>query len=328
MPLLEIRGLKVSFAGHGQVVRAVDGADLAIEPERTVGVVGESACGKSVTALSIMGLIRAHGGRIDAGSILFYRDEGSVDLTKLNPWGKAMRQIRGKEISMIFQEPMTALNPVYSIGNQIMEAIRLHLKVGRREAKERAIQLLRDVGIADPERRLNEFPHQLSGGMRQRAMIAMALSCNPLLLIADEPTTALDVTIQAQVLDLMKDLREEYRAAILFITHDLGVVANIADEVIVMYLGRVVESAPVRELFRNPRHPYTRGLLNSLPTLTAQRRRRLASIPGVVPDSCGILPGCDFEPRCGEREEECRCGSPVLKEVAPGHRVACFCESS
>ena len=250
-PLIEVESLKTNFYTEAGVVHAVNGVDFTIAREKTLGVVGESGCGKSVTALSIMGLIRSPG-KIDSGAIRFYRNGEVIHLNDLDPKGSEMRAIRGNEIAMIFQEPMTALNPVYTIGNQIMESIMLHQKLGRKAARDRAIEMLQAVGIPAPERRVREYPHQLSGGMRQRAMIAMALSCNPSLLIADEPTTALDVTIQAQVLKLMNDLRNEFKAAIMFITHDLGVIAHIADDVVVMYLGRIVEKAGVKDIFHNP----------------------------------------------------------------------------
>ena len=255
MPLIEVRNLKTYFYTEEGVVRAVDGVDFTIEPEKTLGVVGESGCGKSVTALSIMGLVQTPPGRIEDGEILYYRDGRATDLVQLNPKGREMRSIRGNEIAMIFQEPMTSLNPVYTIGNQIMEAIILHQHLRKKGARAKAIDMLRAVGIPLPEQRVDEYPHQLSGGMRQRAMIAMALSCNPTLLIADEPTTALDVTIQAQVLDLMNDLRREFKAAIQFITHNLGVIARMADDVVVMYLGRIVEGATVAEVFHAAQAP-------------------------------------------------------------------------
>ncbi|MFC2095120.1 ABC transporter ATP-binding protein [Candidatus Bipolaricaulota bacterium] len=322
-PLIEVRGLKTYFYTEDGVVRAVDGVDYVIEHEKTLGVVGESGCGKSVTALSIMGLVQMPPGKIEAGEILFHHNGGVVDLTKLNPKGREMRAIRGNEIAMIFQEPMTSLNPVYTIGNQIMEAIILHQKLKKREAKGQAIEMLRAVGIPLPEQRVNEYPHQLSGGMRQRAMIAMAMSCNPSLLIADEPTTALDVTIQAQVLELMNALRAEFQASIQFITHDLGVIAGMADDVVVMYLGRIVEASNVREVFHNPKHPYTRGLMHSIPSLAADKKR-LEPITGVVPDPFEVPPGCGFEPRCPQAMEICAATMPDLKEVAPGHTTACW----
>ena len=324
MPLIDVRGLKTYFYTEYGVVRAVDGVDFTIEPERTLGMVGESGCGKSVTARSIMGLIPMPPGKIEAGQILYHRNGDVVDLARLDPRGPDMRSIRGNEIAMIFQEPMTSLNPVYTIGNQIMEAIILHQRVSKREARNTAIEMLRAAGIPSPEQRIDEYPHQLSGGMRQRAMIAMALSCNPSLLIADEPTTALDVTIQAQVLGLMNDLRREFKAAILFITHNLGVIAKMADDVVVMYLGRIVEGASVREIFHDPRHPYTQGLMNSIPSLATTRKERLVPIKGVVPDPLEVPQGCGFEPRCPHAIKICKKQIPLLKEVAPGHVVACW----
>jgi len=323
VPLIEVNGLKTYFYTEDGVVRAVDGVDFTIEPERTLGVVGESGCGKSVTALSIMGLVQMPPGKIEAGEILFYQDGEVTDLTKLNPKGKEYRSIRGDQIAMIFQEPMTSLNPVYTIGNQIMEAIILHQHLNKKQAREKAIEMLRAVGIPVPEQRVDEYPHQLSGGMRQRAMIAMALSCNPSLLIADEPTTALDVTIQAQVLDLMNDLRKEFKTAIQFITHDLGVIADMADDVVVMYLGKIVEGSDVREVFHNPKHPYTQGLMNSIPSLVS-KKERLTPIKGVVPDPFDVPDGCGFEPRCPHAMEICKTKVPPLKEVAPGHTAACW----
>ncbi len=323
MPLIEVRGLKTYFYTEDGVVRAVDGVDYVIEQEKTLGIVGESGCGKSVTALSIMGLVQIPPGKIEEGEILFHRGGKVMDLTKFNPKGREMRSIRGNEIAMIFQEPMTSLNPVYTIGNQIMEAIILHQKLNKAKAKQKAIDMLREVGIPLPEQRVDEYPHQLSGGMRQRAMIAMALSCNPSLLIADEPTTALDVTIQAQVLELMNELRREFQASIQFITHDLGVIAGMADDVVVMYLGRIVEGSTVGEVFHNPKHPYTQGLLNSIPSLVS-RKDRLEPIKGVVPDPFEVPPGCGFEPRCPHAMEICKTTMPGLKEVAPGHNAACW----
>ncbi|RLE32585.1 ABC transporter ATP-binding protein [Candidatus Acetothermia bacterium] len=323
MPLIEVKGLRTYFYTEDGVVKAVDGVSFAIEPEQTLGVVGESGCGKSVTALSIMGLVPMPPGKIVEGEILFRKNGKTVELHKLNPKGKEYRSIRGKEIAMIFQEPMTSLNPVFTIGYQIMEAIMLHQKVSKREARQKAIEMLRQVGIPEPEQRVDEYPHQLSGGMRQRAMIAMALSCNPSLLIADEPTTALDVTIQAQVLDLMQDLKRKFHAAIMLITHDLGVVAEMCEEVVVMYLGKVVERAKVRPIFHEPRHPYTQGLLKSIPSL-ATKKKRLDPIKGVVPDPLNAPPGCPFNPRCPHAIEICRQEMPPLKEVETDHDVACW----
>ena len=322
--LIEVKGLKTYFHTEDGVVRAVDGVDFNIEREKTLGMVGESGCGKSVTGLSIMKLIPTPPGRIEAGEILYHRKGDVIDLTKLDPKGSEMRSIRGNEIAMIFQEPMTSLNPVYTIGKQIMEAIILHQRLRKKEARKKAIEMLHAVGIPSPKQTIEEYPHQLSGGMRQRAMIAMALSCNPSLLIADEPTTALDVTIQAQVLDLMNSLRTEFKTAILFITHDLGVIANMVDDVVVMYLGRIVEGAPVRQIFHDPKHPYTHGLMNSIPSLTSTRKERLTPIEGIVPDSFEIPQGCGFEPRCPHAVEICRNQIPQLKEVAPGHLAACW----
>ena len=324
MPLIEIKGLKTYFHTEGGVVRAVDGIDFAIEPEKTLGIVGESGCGKSVTALSILRLIPSPPGEIVGGEILFNRNGSLLDLTQLNPKGNQMRSIRGNEIAMIFQEPMTSLNPVYTIGYQIMENIMLHQSLNKRAARDKAIEMLRAVGIPLPEQRATEYPHQLSGGMRQRAMIAMALSCNPALLIADEPTTALDVTIQAQVLELMNDLRREFKAAILFITHDLGVIADMADDVAVMYLGRIVEIGTVWDIFHKPKHPYTQGLMNSIPSLSTVTKKRLVPIEGVVPDLLDAPRGCGFGPRCPKPEAICDREIPALQEVEPGHRVACW----
>ena len=324
MPLIDVRGLKTYFYTEDGVVRAVDGVDFTIEPEKTLGIVGESGCGKSVTALSIMGLVQSPPGKIAAGEIIYTKDGKETDLTKLNTKGREYRSIRGNEIAMIFQEPMTSLNPVYTIGNQIMEAIILHQHLHKHEAKQKAIEMLQSVGMPVPEQRVDEYPHQLSGGMRQRAMIAMALSCNPSLLIADEPTTALDVTIQAQVLDLMNDLRRDFKASIQFITHDLGVIADMADDVVVMYLGKIVESANVREIFHNAKHPYTEGLMNSIPSLTTTKKERLIPIKGVVPDPFDIPEGCGFEPRCPHAMDICKKEVPTLKEVTPGHLVSCW----
>ena len=322
-PLIEVRDLKVHFHTEDGVARAVDGVGFAIAPERTLGVVGESGCGKSVTARAVMGLIEAPG-RIEQGEILLRRQGETVDICRLDPRGREIRDIRGNEIAMIFQEPMTSLNPVFKIGDQIVEAILLHEAIGRREARERAVELLVAVGIPLPRQRFEQFPHQLSGGMRQRAMIAMAMSCNPRLLIADEPTTALDVTIQAQVMDLMNALRRDFNTAIMFITHDLGVIAGMADDVVVMYLGRIVESAPVREIFRNPKHPYTQGLMGSIPSLADWGARRLKAIDGVVPSPFVQRQGCGFAPRCPHAMEACRTHDPALMDVAPGHAAACF----
>ncbi len=321
--LLEIKGLKTHFHTDRGVVKAVDGVDLVIRRNRTIGIVGESGCGKSIMALSIMGLVPQPPARI-SGEILFHRKDGTVvDLAKLDPKGKEIRSIRGAEIAMIFQEPMTSLNPVYTVGAQIMEAIRLHQKVDKKEARERAIEMLRRVGIPSPEKRVDDYPHQMSGGMRQRVMIAMALSCNPSLLIADEPTTALDVTIQAQILELMLKLQEEFHMAIMMITHDLGVVAGMADEVAVMYLGQVVEYSSVRNVFKRRRHPYTEGLLGSIPVLGAQGKKRLTPIKGMVPDPRFMPEGCRFAERCPKRMPVCD-RPPAMLEPDPGHFARCW----
>jgi len=322
LPLLEVKDLKTYFYTEYGVVRAVDGVSFMVEPGRTVGIVGESGCGKSVTALAIMGLIRRPG-KIAGGEIFYYREGKSICISKLDPKGKEMRSIRGNEIAMIFQEPMTSLNPVFTIGFQIMESIILHQHLNKKDAREKAIQMLDKVGISLPEQRIDDYPHQLSGGMRQRAMIAMALSCNPSILIADEPTTALDVTIQAQVLDLMMDLRAEFQTSIIMITHNLGLIAGMADEVIVMYLGRVVEQSKVHNVFHNPKHPYTQGLMDSVPSL-ASSKINLNPIKGVVPDPLDAPPGCGFEPRCPKSMKVCEADVPSLKEVAPNHWAACW----
>ncbi|HLE43514.1 MAG TPA: ABC transporter ATP-binding protein [Methylomirabilota bacterium] len=318
--LLEVKGLKTYFFTDEGVVRAVDGIDLRIDRGETLGIVGESGCGKTVTALSIMKLIPMPPGRIVEGQILY---EGR-DLVTLPPG--QMRKVRGKEISMVFQEPMTSLNPVFTIGEQIAEAIRLHEGLGRRAAMDKTVEMLKIVHMANPERRVKEYPHQLSGGMRQRVMIAMALSCNPKLLIADEPTTALDVTIQAQILELLNELKAKLGMAVMLITHDMGVIAETAQRVMVMYAAKVVEEAPVKELFKEPLHPYTQGLLRSIPRidLAATKKQRLEAIPGVVPSLIDVPPGCRFTPRCPFAKAVCSEKDPVLKEVKPGHKVACW----
>jgi peptide/nickel transport system ATP-binding protein len=315
--LLEVRDLKTWFDGDGGPYRAVDGVSFALDAGRTLGIVGESGCGKSVTSLSIMGLVPRPPGRIVGGEILF---EG-VDLLKLDK--AALRDLRGRRMAMIFQEPMTSLNPAYTIGEQIIEALRRHLGLDRAAARARAIEMLRQVRIPAPEERVDDYPHKLSGGMRQRAMIAMALSCAPTLLIADEPTTALDVTIQAQILDLLRRLRAETGTAIILITHDLGVIAELADDVLVMYAGRVVERAPVRALFEAPQHPYTIGLFGAIPELD-RRRARLATIEGTVPDPGAAIAGCAFAPRCPFAEPRCHAEAPALRAVAPDHDAACW----
>jgi peptide/nickel transport system ATP-binding protein/oligopeptide transport system ATP-binding protein len=307
------------------IVKAVDGVNLKIHRGETLGVVGESGCGKSVTALSIMRLIPAPPGRITRGKILYGENkEKSVDLIRLDSRGSKMRNIRGGEIAMIFQEPMISLNPVYTIGNQIIESIMVHQKVTKKEAKEHAIKMLDRVGISDPAQRVDDYPHQLSGGMRQRAMIAMALSCNPSLLIADEPTTALDVTVQAQVLELMKELQQEFGMAIMIITHDLGVIAETSDNVAVMYLGKIMEYASAHDLFHHPMHPYLQALLKSIPSIVG-KGERLAMIKGTVPDPLSILRGCLFAPRCSEIKKICQSeNEPPVIEVEKGHQVKCW----
>ena len=325
-PLLDIRDLKTYFHTDDGVVRAVDGVSLSIAPEKTLGLVGESGCGKSITAFSTMRLIPSPPGKIEHGQILFHKDPESdpIDLTQLNPKGTQMRDIRGNDIAMIFQEPMTSLSPVHTVGNQIAEAIMLHQNADNKEARERAIDALNKVRLPRPDRQVDAYPHELSGGMRQRAMIAMALSCNPSLLIADEPTTALDVTVQAQILDLMRHLQSDIGMAIMLITHDLGVVASMADYVAVMYLGKIVEYSDTRTVFKDPRHPYTRGLLNSIPQVG--QKRRLVPIEGTIPDPFEIPQGCAFAPRCPHAMDKCR-EEPQLLEIESGHRVSCWLEN-
>jgi oligopeptide/dipeptide ABC transporter ATP-binding protein len=325
--LLEVRDLRVNFLTASGIARAVDGIDFSIAPSRTLGVVGESGCGKSVTSRAILRLIEPPGW-IDSGEIVFRAADGPVDLLRLPQGGARLNAIRGNEIAMIFQEPMTALNPVLTIGDQICEALLLHRKLSRKEAKELAIAELAAVGISAPRQRFDEYANNLSGGMRQRAMIAMALVCNPSLLIADEPTTALDVTIQAQVLDLMSDLRRDFSGSIMFITHDLGVIAQTADDVIIMYRGAIVEQAPVRDIFRSPLHPYTKGLLRSVPSITRRSSGRLETIEGSVPRPTEVLAGCAFAPRCAHAMPVCRASVPAPTEVAAERKVACFLHHS
>lgn len=317
--LLHIENLKtVIFSKDGKLV-PVDGVDITIPKGKTVGIVGESGCGKSMTAMSIMGLL-PNTTHIEEGKILFQ----DMDLTKLNP--KELRKITGDKISIIFQEPMTSLNPVIQVGKQVREAILLHEKVSKEEAKQRVIEIFRQVGIPEPERRYNAYPHQLSGGLRQRVMIGMAMVCNPDLLIADEPTTALDVTIEAQILHLMRQLQKDKGTSIMMITHNLGVVAEICDQVYVMYAGKVVESAEVHELFQNPKHPYTQGLLGALPKMDS--RQRLNSIDGMVPTLKDMPTGCRFAPRCPMATQKCREEQPDLVDVTAGHQVRCFMSCS
>ncbi len=313
--LVDIRGLCTYFHSDDGVAKAVDGVSYTIPAGRTLGLVGESGCGKSVTALSIMRLVPSPPGRIEHGEILF---EGRNLLALSEP---KMRRIRGNDISMIFQEPMTSLNPVFTCGNQITEVLRLHQGLSKKDALDRAIQMLAKVGIGNPESRVTEYPHQLSGGQKQRVMIAMALACNPKLLIADEPTTALDVTIQAQILDLLRALQAEFHMAILLITHDLGVIAEMTERVAVMYAGKIAELADAGELFANPKHPYTQGLFASLPKLGA-KTERLTVIPGVVPDPLDFPPGCKFHPRCPHAFDRCSREEPELRPVGPGGHIA------
>ncbi len=319
-PLLVIRGLKTWFKTDDGMVRAVDGVSLSIDRGETLAVVGESGSGKTVTARSILKLIDMPPGRFAAGEIIWRGRD-------LIPLGAAeMDKIRGREIGMVFQEPMTSLNPVYSVGAQIAESLQAHESLSRRAAMERAVEMLRLVQIPNAERRVRDYPHQFSGGMRQRVMIAMALSCKPQLLIADEPTTALDVTIQAQILELLAEMKERLGMAVMLITHAMGVVAENAQRVVVMYAGVVVEEAPVEELFANPRHPYTQGLIRSIPRVDAKSvgRSRLEQIPGTVPNLLDLPPGCRFSSRCQFVGPACRAAEPALRDVAPGHKAACI----
>lgn len=315
-PLLEIEDLRTWFYTDDGVAKAVDGVSYSIQPGETLGVVGESGCGKSVTAMSILQLVPTPPGKYVGGEIRF-RGENLLDRSE-----KQMREIRGKQISVIFQEPMTSLNPVFRVGDQIGEALRLHEGMSRSEARERSIELLHLVGIPSPQTRVDEYPHQLSGGMKQRVMIAMALACNPSLLIADEPSTALDVTIQAQILELLRDLQKEKGMAILLITHDLGVVAENADHVVVMYAGKIVERAPVEQLFDQPKHPYTVGLFRSLPRLD-NKNDRLEVIEGNVPNPLDFPSGCKFRPRCPHATDKCAEQEPTLEGINDYHEVAC-----
>ncbi|WP_269933059.1 ABC transporter ATP-binding protein [Aminobacter sp. HY435] len=327
-PILEIKGLRTVFRVRDREIAAVNGIDLVVNPGETVALVGESGSGKSVTSLSVMRLLARKVGSIDAGELLFRGKDGKLkDLVKLDE--EAMRQIRGNDIGMVFQEPMTSLNPVYTVGDQISESLRVHRGIGKREALEAAVGLLDKVGIPDARRRASQYPHEMSGGMRQRATIAMALACDPTLLIADEPTTALDVTIQAQILDLMQKLQRERGMGMLFVTHNLGVVAEIAHRVAVMYAGRIVEFGPVADVFRNPRHPYTMGLLKSMPrlgTATAMKRsgEKLNAIPGMVPSLANMPTGCAFAPRCAYATDACRAAMPELAAVNERHGSRCI----
>ncbi|MBI4317221.1 MAG: ABC transporter ATP-binding protein [Chloroflexi bacterium] len=316
--LLQVKDLRTYFFTQDGVVKAVDGVSFDIRQGEALGVVGESGCGKSVTALSIMRLVPHPPGRTVSGEIFF---DGKNLLTLSD---EQMRRVRGKEVAMIFQDPMTSLNPVLTVGRQISESLELHLKMSGTQARKRTIELLGMVGIPSAEQRVADYPHQFSGGMRQRVMIAMALACNPRMLIADEPTTALDVTIQAQIIDLVKRLRKELGTAVMWITHDLGVVAGMCDKVVVMYAGHVAESAPVRELYERPSHPYTLGLLRSIPRLDEERKAKLVPIEGLPPDLINVPPGCPFAPRCPYVKEVCRQTMPSLRVVGPGHEIACW----
>lgn len=315
--LIEVKDLKTYFYTDKGVSKAIDGVDFEIYPRETLGLVGESGCGKSVTALSIMQLLEKPAGKIVSGRILFK----GKDLLKLNQ--KEMRKIRGNDISMIFQDPMTSLDPVFTIGEQISETILLHKNVDKKEAIQQTIEMLKKVGIPLPEQRMNEYPHQLSGGMRQRVMIAIALSCNSKLLIADEPTTALDVTIQAQILDLINELKYQFGMAILMITHDMGVIAEVADRVGVMYAGKIVEYANVKTIFANPKHPYTWGLMNSIPR-PGLNRNRLSTITGVVPSSYNYPKGCNYNIRCPIASDNCFIHEPEIEELEEGHMIRCW----
>ncbi len=317
--LLNVKNLETGFATESGYVKVLDKVSFSINKGETVGIVGESGCGKSVTSLSVMRLLPRPAGRIEGGEILFQ----GTDITKVPV--EDMHKIRGNKISMIFQEPMTALNPVQKVGQQLAEVYQLHHpEMNAKAIKQASMEMLAAVGIPDQERRLNEFPHQLSGGIRQRVMIAMALACSPDLLIADEPTTALDVTIQAQILRLMKKMQKEFGMAIMFITHDLGVIAELCDYVVVMYAGKIVEKAPVKDLFKKPLHPYSKGLLESIPRLENTPKTKLNVIEGIVPDLFNLPPGCRFENRCPYRSEKCKTAHPELEEVSLHHHVACF----
>ena len=322
--ILELKDLHTYFFLDSGVIKSVDGVNVKIQRNTTIGLVGESGCGKSVTSLSLMRLIQSPPGKIVNGQILFHRkDRDVVDIAKLDRRGSEMRSIRGGEIAMIFQEPMTSLNPLYTIGAQIAETIQLHQKLTKKDALDRALEMLHKVHISDPKERLNQYPHQLSGGMRQRVMIAMALSCNPSVLIADEPTTALDVTVQAQILDLMQELQDNFDSAIIMVTHNLGVVSQIADFVAVMYLGKIVEYADVHTIFHDPLHPYTEGLLKSVPVF-GKKGKELVPIEGMVPSPSDDIQGCAFADRCPRIMDICRREYPELINKAGDHQVACW----
>ncbi len=317
-PLLDVENLKTQFFTQDGVVKAVDGVSFYVNPGETLGIVGESGCGKSITALSLMRLIPTPPGKIVEGKIVFQGDN------ILEMSDEEVRNVRGNRIAMIFQDPMTSLNPVLTVNRQISEAVMLHLGMSKAEARERSVELLKMVGIPNAEERVSQYPHQFSGGMRQRVMIAMALSCNPDLIIADEPTTALDVTIQAQILELLAKIQQDRGTGLIMITHDLGVVAGMTDRVNVMYAGHIVETASTDELFANPRHPYTLGLLNSIPRLDDLEKGRLKPIRGLPPDLIDLPNMCPFAPRCDYAEEQCFQQNPLLREVVPGHEIACW----
>lgn len=322
-PILQVKNLKTYFYTSEGVAKAVDGISYVVHQGETLGLVGESGCGKTVSALSILRLIQEPPGKIVDGEIIFEEK----DLIKLSP--EEIRRIRGNKISMIFQEPMTALNPVFTIGDQISEVYKVHKGMGRKESLERAVEMLKVVGIPAPKKTAYQYPHQLSGGMRQRAMIAMALACNPKILIADEPTTALDVTIQAQILDLMIKLKEEFGSAVILITHDLGIIADTAKNVVILYAGKVVETADVKTIFSNPLHPYTQGLLRSVPRVDKAAenhkvKRRLQEIPGIVPSLYNLPKGCYFHPRCPKAMDICREKEPEMKTAGDGHSASCW----
>jgi peptide/nickel transport system ATP-binding protein len=323
-PLLEIKNLKVNFILDEGTVEAIKGINLEIPSNRTLGIVGESGCGKSVLSQALLRIIPSPGEIVEGEIIYHRRNSQPIDLVKLDEKGKEIRKIRGREIAMIFQEPMTAFSPLYTIGNQVMEAIILHQKVNKNQARERAIEMLAKVGIPSPDLRIDQYPFELSGGLRQRAMIAMGLSCNPALLVADEPTTALDVTVQAQILRLMKDIQDEFKMAMVFISHDLAVISEVADEVAVMYLGRVVERAPATDIFSSPKHPYSQGLLNSIPTVESDVSDRLVPITGTVPDPFQHITGCPFFERCPDAiPDVCDKREPALDQISSKREVAC-----
>ncbi|MEW5717884.1 MAG: ABC transporter ATP-binding protein [Chloroflexota bacterium] len=324
-PLLSVRNLKTYFFQDEGTVKAVDGATFDVYPGKTLGIVGESGCGKSVTAQSILRIVDAPGKIVEGEIVLTRADGGSVDVTRLHPDGEEIRAIRGADIGLVFQEPMTSFSPVHTVGNQLVEAIRLHCAVSEKEARQRGIEALRSVGIPKPERRIDEYAFELSGGLRQRAMIAVALSCNPRLLIADEPTTALDVTTQAQILDLLRDLQKERGMAIMLITHNLGVIAEMADDVVVMYLGRVVEEGSVDDIFHAPKHPYTKALLSSIPSIESTPRIKLPTITGSIPHPYNRPSGCPFYPRCESfMRGTCDAKEPALIAVNGRQKVSCF----